>query len=112
MSTPLNKMRFQQFVKQAKGVRLAEIHVNREDTPKDVVLKYNGRAPKGRTRLTGKWMILKGNRDEAAIDADVKAFLDEARKTFYVHRGEGLEDESFADTAMEAKGKPIKQASK
>lgn len=111
MSTQLSKMRFQQFMKQAKGIRLAEIHVNRVDKRKNVVLQYNGRAPKGRTRITGEWLIAKGERDEAAINADIRAFLDEARKTFYVHRGEGLEDETFADAAMEAKGTPIKEAS-
>ena len=111
MSTQLNKIRYQQFVKQAKGIRLAEVHINRVDKRKNVILKYNGRVPKGRSRLTGEWSITKGERDEAAINDEIKTFLNEVRKTFYVHRGEGLEADAFADATMEAKATPIKQSS-
>ncbi len=107
MSNPLSKSKFSQFVRQAKGAQVFEIHVNRTNKGKTAVLHYNGRAPKGKTRLTGQWTISRDGRDEEDVVKDVKAFLELARKTFYVHRGEGLEDDSYADEKMEAKGKPI-----
>jgi hypothetical protein len=107
MSSPLNKSKFQQFVRQAKGAQVFEIHVNRADKGKNAVLHYNGRASKGKNRLTAQWTIPRADRDEADVTKDIQAFLELARKTFYVHRGEGLEDEAYADEAMEAKGKPI-----
>lgn len=103
----LNKVRFQQFLRQAKGLQLQEIHVNRVDKRKHVVLQYNGRTPKAKQRLTAEWQIVRGERDEQAIAEDVKAFLEEARKHFFVHRGQGLEGEVYADPTMEAKAKPI-----
>ena len=99
----VNKVRFQQFLRQARGANVHEIHVNRLVKRNAIVLRYNGRAPKKKQRVTGEWQITKGERDEAEITADIHAFLAMAREHFFVHRGEGLEDEAFADEAMEAK---------
>ena len=76
-----------------------------------VVLQYNGRAPKGRNRLTGQWSIAKAEDKTAeAVIEEVKGFLAMARKDFFVHRGEGLEDAAYADESMEAEAKPIHKA--
>lgn len=104
----LNKKRFQQFLQQAKGTKVFEIHVNRLDRGKAIVLRYNGKSSgKRANRLTGEWSISRGEKDEATLEGEVKAFLQMAREHFFVHRGEGLDDGRFADEAMEAKGKPI-----
>ncbi|MGE0713486.1 MAG: hypothetical protein AB7N76_36420 [Planctomycetota bacterium] len=103
----VNKNRFQLFLRQAKGSKLFELHVNREDRRSEVVLRYNGTAPKQRNRLTGEWRIEKGEKDEAALQAEVKEFLALARAHFLVHRGEGLGDEVYADPTQEAEVKPI-----
>jgi hypothetical protein len=102
----MNKVRFQQFLKQAKGLRLHEVHVRRINK-KSVILQYNGRASKGKSRLTGEWAIARGERDESAINEDINSFLGQLRKHFFVKRGEGLEDAVFGDEAMEAKATPI-----
>ena len=107
----LNKARYLQFMKQAKGMRLSEVHVTRQEKKRHVVLKYNGKAHKTKNRLTGEWQIAKEEREEAAITEDIKSFLAELRKHFFVHRGQGLEGETFADESMEAKATPIKNES-
>lgn len=99
----VNKTRFKNFVQQANGAKIFEIHANREDKTSSVVIKLNGRAPRGKKRITAEWTISKTEKDAAALDAEVKEFLDMARKTFLVHRGAGLEDEQFADPEQEAK---------
>ena len=104
----VNKVRYKNFVQQANGAKIFEIHVNREDKQSQVVLKFNGRAPRGNKRVTGEWTIAKGEKDADALQAEVKAFLDMARKTFVVRRGDGLEDEVYADPEQEAKLDAIK----
>lgn len=99
----VNKIRFKQFVQQANGAKIFEIHANRENKTSSVVMKLNGRAPRGRLRITAEWTISTAEKDEATLTAEVKAFLDMARKTFVVHRGTGLEDEIYADAEQEAK---------
>jgi hypothetical protein len=103
----VDKMRFQQFVKQAKGSKVFEIHVNREEKKNAILLRYNGRAPKQRTRLTGQWRIEKGEKEEGALQTEIVDFLTLARKHFFVHRGDGLKDEAFADPDQEAEATPI-----
>lgn len=99
----VNKTRYKNFLQQARGAKIFEIHVNREDKQSAVVLKLNGRAPRGGKRVTGEWTIPKADKDETALTEAVKAFLDQARQSFLVHRGEGLEDEVYADPEQEAK---------
>ncbi|RMG07540.1 MAG: hypothetical protein D6731_23590 [Planctomycetota bacterium] len=108
--TPLDKARFQQFLKQAKGMRLNEVTVSREDKKRHAVLKYSARSPKGSGRLGAEWRVPREGRDEAEVTEDVKAFLATLRKHFFVRRGAGLEGEVYADEAMEAKATPIKKA--
>ena len=104
----LNKKKFQQFLQQAKGTKVFEIHVNRLDRGKAVVLRYNGKSSgKRANRLTAEWSIARGEKDDAALDGEVAQFLAMARQHFFVHRGDGLEHDRFADTEMEAKGTPI-----
>lgn len=104
----VSKVRYQQFVNQARGQNVLEVHVNRQDRKNEVVIHYNGKAPKKKgSRLTGQWRITRGEKDAAAIDGEIKAFLEMARKHFFVHRGEGLEDQKFADAKQEAEAKPI-----
>jgi hypothetical protein len=107
MSSALNKSRFQQFVKQARGQRLTELHVRRVNKKGNAVLQYNGRAPKVKARSTGEWTIVRADRSDEEINADIKAFLELARKHFFITRGEGLEDDAFADEVMEKKATPI-----
>ncbi|MBL4846702.1 MAG: hypothetical protein JKY65_14365 [Planctomycetes bacterium] len=99
----VNKIRYKQFVQQTSGAKVFEIHVNREDKSSAVVLKFNGRAPRGKLRFTGEWTISKTDKDEAALTAEVKEFLDMARKDFLIKRGANLEDEVYADPAQEEK---------
>lgn len=99
----VNTIRYKNFVQQANGAKIFEIHANREDKTSSVVIKLNGRAPRGKKRITAEWTISKAEKDEAALNAEVKEFLDLARKTFLLHRGTGLEDELYADPEQEAK---------
>lgn len=103
----LNKVRYQQFLKQARGVDASELQVRRVDKRGAVVLQYTARARKGGQRLNGEWSIERGERSDEDVRNDIKAFLDQARKDFFVKRGEGLGDEGFADSAMEAPVDPI-----
>ena len=106
----MDKMRFQQFVKQAKGNKIFEIQVSREDKASAVVLSYKGKAHRQRNVLNGRWTIKKGEQDDAALTQAVQDFLAMARKHFIVQRGPGLEDEAYADAAQEQKVEQIKKA--
>ena len=103
----LNKKNFQLFMNQARGAEVTELHVDLHERKNGVVLQYNGRSPKKKTRLTGEWSISRTNKDDAALKAEIKEFLDMARQHFFVRRGEGLSDESYSDADMEAESKPI-----
>src|SRR5579871_3100727 len=98
MSETMNKVKWQQFVKQAKGLNIAEAHVKREDRgPTTVVLKYNGRARNGRI-VSGEWVVESKDKDEAFVTSAIKEFLDRARKEFFVKRESGLEGNAYAST--------------
>lgn len=107
MSKALNKVRYQTFLKQARGSEVREVHVSRVDRGKQVVLQYNARPPKGRGRLAGEWSIERGE-DPAAVEAEVRQVLDTLRKDFFVRRGEGLTGDAFADAQQEAPVEPIR----
>lgn len=100
----LNKVRYQQFLKQARGADVRDVHVSRVERGKLVVLQYNAR-PKGRGRITAEWAIERGE-DAAAVDNEVREVLGMFRKDFLVRRGEGLTGDAFADATQEA---PIEQ---
>lgn len=108
MSKALNKVRYQTFLKQARGNHIQEVHIDRLEKGKHVVLQYTAKPPKGRGKLTGEWSIEKGE-DGAAVDAEVREVLGTLRKHFLVRRGEGLSGEAFADAAQEVPAvEPIK----
>ncbi len=103
----MNNVKYKQFVRQAKGANVTEIHINRVDKRSVVQLQYNGRAPKGRNRVNGQWLIDREERPDEAVVEEIKTFLSMARKDFFVRRGEGLEGETYADAKMEEAVKPI-----
>ncbi len=107
MSLAISKARFKQFLNQARGANVMEVHVNRQNKRNAVVLKYNGKAPKMKTRVTAEWTIPRGELDDAAIDAAIKEFLGMLRKHFFVKRGENLQGDTYADATQEAEAKPI-----
>lgn len=109
MSEAMNKMKWNTFVKQAKGSDITEIHVGREDRGAVVHIKYNGKNRKGGRLVSGEWLIEKGEKDEAAIGAIIKEFLDRARKDFFVRREGGLQGDAFGSKQEDdgLKAKPI-----
>lgn len=115
VTKPVNRVRYQQFVRQARGLEVNELHVNRVDKRSAVLLQYNGRSRKGKQRLTGQWTIdrvAKGETDEKTdeqLAAEIKEFLAMARKDFYVRRGEGLSGDAYADAQQEQEATPIKE---
>ncbi len=46
----LSLAKFNQFVNQARGQNVHELHVNRQDRRKEILLRYNGKAPKKKRR--------------------------------------------------------------
>jgi hypothetical protein len=104
----LNKVKWNTFVKQAKGSDITEIHVGREERGPLVVLKYNGKNRKG-GRVTGEWAIDREGKDDAALAAAIKDLLERARKDFFVRREGGLQGDAFGSKQEEEgfKAKPI-----
>jgi hypothetical protein len=101
MSDPLNNMKYTQFVRQARGLGIDDLHVSRGEKKDKVVLKYHGIA-RNKTRINGEWSIPRA--DEAA---GIKTFLERARKDFFVRRGEGLTGDAFKDEKQDTEVKPI-----
>src|SRR5215467_1020498 len=90
----LNKAKWIQFVKQAKGLNIQDMHVKREDRGAKAVLKYNGRARNGRI-IQGEWAIESKDKEASAVDGEIKTFLELARKEFFVKREGNLGGEAF-----------------
>jgi hypothetical protein len=116
MSDAVNKKKYMLFVKQAKGATVSEIHVGREDRGTNVILKYNGKAPRYGRMMTGEWVIDGKGKEPAKIDEEVRVFLERARKDFFVRREAGLggdafkskqEDEASQAKPLEAPAKPL-----
>jgi hypothetical protein len=110
MSDAMNKKKWLLFAKQAKGADIQEIHVAREDRGTSVILKYNAKAPRYGRVVTGEWHIETKDqdakdKDPAKVDEEVRAFLDKARRDFFVKREGGLAGDAF-------KGKQDDEASK
>jgi hypothetical protein len=107
VSDQLNKMKYAQFVKQARGVDVTEITVTKGEKRDKVVLTYVGTA-RNRQRLHGEWAIPRGERSADDVKADIQKFLAQARKDFFVRRGQGLDqDDAFKDAAQEVEVKTI-----
>jgi hypothetical protein len=103
----LNKVKYQQFVRQARGAQISEVHVRRQDKGKAVHVQYNAKARKGRGQLNGVWSIARDEKSDEQIVTEIKTFLDLVRKDFFVKRGEGLQGDALADAKQEAEVKPI-----
>jgi hypothetical protein len=105
MSDAVNKRKWLLFVKQAKGATISEIHVAREDRGTNVLLKYNGKAPRYGRTVTGEWAIDAKGKDGPKVDEEITAFLERARKDFFVRREAGLAGEAFKSKQEEEGGK-------
>jgi hypothetical protein len=114
MSEAVNKRKYMLFVKQAKGATVSEVHVSREDRGTNVVLKYNGTAPRYGKRMTGDWLIDAKGKEPAKVDEEIRAFLERVRKDFFVRREAGLAGEAYKSKQDEeaAKAKPLEQSEK
>jgi hypothetical protein len=108
MASPINGKNWTLFVKQAKGLGIDAVHVTREDRGAIVLLKYNGKARNGRI-VSGEWKVETKNGDAAkepaAIDGEIREFLEKARKSFFVKREGSLAGEVY-------KGKQDDEAAK
>ena len=109
MSDAVNKRKWLLFVKQAKGATISEIHVAREDRGTNVLLKYNGKAPRYGRVVTGEWVIDAKGKEDPKVAEEVTAFLDRARKDFFVRREGGLTGDAFKSKQEEEgdKAKPL-----
>ena len=101
MSDQLNKVKYAQFVKQARGNAITDIQVSRVDRKDKVVLQYVGTAKMSKQRFVGEWAVARGERPEAEVQGDIRKFLEQARKDFLVRRGQGLEGDDFKDAAQD-----------
>jgi hypothetical protein len=112
MASQINSKKWMLFVKQAKGSNVTDMHVAREDRAGHVVLKYNGKARNGRI-MTGEWVIDskvdQKDRPAAEVEAEVREFLEKARKNFFVRREGGLTGDAFKSKQEEEaeKAKPL-----
>jgi hypothetical protein len=105
MSDAVNKKKWLLFVKQAKGATISEIHVAREDRGTNVLLKYNGKAPRYGRTVTGDWVIDAKGKEEPKVNEEIAAFLEKARKDFFVRREAGLGGDAFKSKQDEEAGK-------
>ena len=107
MSDAINKKKWMLFVKQAKGLDIAEIRIGREDRGGKAHLKYNAKAPRFGRMVVGEWLVELEGKDAAGVEGEIKAFLDKARKEFFVKREAGLTGEGYR-AAQELEGEKAK----
>ena len=69
MSDPLNNMKYTQFVRQAKGLGIDDLHVSRGEKKDKVVLKYHGIA-RNKTRVNGEWAIPRKDEADEPLEHD------------------------------------------
>jgi hypothetical protein len=104
----MNKLKYTQFLRQARGNDINELQVSRLDRKDKVVLVYLGTARKSKQRFNGEWAIPRGaDRTDEQVKADISKFLEQARKDFFVKRGAGLQGEEWADAKQEVEVKTI-----
>lgn len=101
MSDQLNKVKYGQFLKQARGNGITDIQVSRVDRKDKVVLQYLGTAVKSKQRFVGEWAVSRTDRTDDDVKADIRKFLVQARKDFLVRRGQGLEGDEYRDAAQD-----------
>ena len=97
----MNRLKYAQFVKQARGNDITDIQVTRVDRKDKVVLQYQGTAKKSRQRFVGEWGVARAERSDDDVKADIRKFLEQARKDFFVKRGQGLEGDDYRDAAQD-----------
>ncbi|MCW8140170.1 MAG: hypothetical protein KIT58_14820 [Planctomycetota bacterium] len=107
MSDQMNRLKYTQFVRQAKGNDVTEVQVTRQDRRDKVVLQYVGTARKSRQRFNGEWAVPRADRTDEQVKDDIRKFLDQARKDFFVRRGEGLQGDEWHDAAQDVEVKTI-----
>ena len=105
----VNKRKWMLFEKQARGADVTEIHVAREDGAGAVVLKYNGTSRRFGRKVTSEWVIDSKGKDPTALEQEVRAFLERARKSFFVRREGGLAGDAFRSQQEDEgeKAKPL-----
>ena len=101
MSDQLNKVKYAQFIKQARGNDITDIQVSRVDRKDKVVLQYVGTAKKSKQRFVGEWSVSRTDRKDEEVKAEIGKFLEHARKDFLVRRGQGLEGEEYKNAAQD-----------
>ena len=114
MSDAVNKRKWMLFVKQAKGATIQEIHVAREDRGTNILLKYNGKAPRVGRTTTGEWLIDAKGKEPAKVDEEIPGSLERARKDFVVRREAGLGGDAFKSKQEDegSKAKPLESSEK
>ena len=114
MSDAMNKKKWMLFLKQAKGADTQDMHVGREDRGGTVVLKYNGKAPRYGRVVTGEWVIDGKDKEAPKVDEEIRAFLEKARKDFFVRREGALAGEAYKGKQDDeaSKAKPLEGAEK
>jgi hypothetical protein len=114
MSDAVNKRKYMLFAKQAKGATISEIHVAREDRGTNVLLKYNGKAPRYGRVVTGEWIVDAKGKEPAKVDEEIRTFLERARKDFFVRREASLAGEAYKSVQEDegAKAKPLEATEK
>lgn len=103
----MNRLKYTQFVRQARGNDITDVQVSRADRRDKVVLKYLGTAKKSKQRLVGEWAVPRAERTDEQVNDDIRKFLEQARKDFFVRRGEGLQGDEWKDAAQEVEVKTI-----
>lgn len=97
----MNRLKYAQFVKQARGNDITDIQVSRLEKKDKVVLQYVGTARKSRQRFVGEWAVARAERTDDDVKGDVRKFLEQARKDFLVKRGQGLEGDEYRDASQD-----------
>ena len=104
----MNRVKYAQFVKQARGNDITDIQVSRLDKKDKVLIQYVGTARKSKQRFLGEWAVARGERKDDEVKADIRKFLAQARKDFLVKRGQGLEGDDYHDAAQDVEAvKPL-----
>jgi len=86
----MNRIHLRRFVERCKGGRVTSVNVERQEKGSQVLFRYHAKAPRGRQRLNGEWVVSKKEREEADVAEREKSFLDELRKDFAVRKVSGF----------------------
>lgn len=99
----LNRVKYKRFADQCRGAQISHVTVERQENAKQVLFRFNGRAPRGGKRLNGQWIISKKDREEGAVKDLEKAFMERIRKDFAIFKGGGFKKvDAMAEASAEA----------